>query len=277
MNFLERLSGALQKKNINNFNSSIKKPFLGNGFASNALKKKELKNDVYQSAQSAEKLGLLPKQTTNPIAPSTFDAELAINNPVKFINNYVNTDTINEAIAKNPNIASILEENGLTTKYEIKNVQDIIYSHLIPTAKKAQDIYEKMGHSKTEDEYVYLAQAALLHDIGKAFIPSEILNKKGKLSHKEREIIELHNRLSQEVLKTTGLHPKVAQLAFEHHDYDKNIKKTQANQALRIADIYSALRENRPYKAPISDIGARTILYDIGTKGEIDTRYIRHV
>jgi HD-GYP domain-containing protein (c-di-GMP phosphodiesterase class II) len=81
-----------------------------------------------------------------------------------------------------------------------------------------------------ENGYLYLTQAALLHDIGKVFIPSEILNKKGKLTPKEREIVQLHNRLSYEILKTTDLNPKVAQLAYEHHDYEKQVKRTEENQ-----------------------------------------------
>ena len=113
-----------------------------------------------------------------------------------------------------------------------------------------------------------------MHDIGKVFIPSEILNKKGKLTPKEREIIELHNRLSYEIIKTTNLNPKVAQFALEHHNYSKKVKPTQENQALTIADVYCALREARPYKKPYSDIAAKTILYDMGAKGQLDSRYI---
>ena len=134
-----------------------------------------------------------------------------------------------------------------------------------------------MGHKKTDISYLRLTQAALLHDIGKVFIPSEILNKKGKLTFKERSIVELHNKLSYEILKTTNLHPHVAKLTLEHHDYDKNLKRNEENQALTIADIYSALREKRPYKKPINDITARAILYDMGTNGKLDTRYVSYV
>ena len=81
-------------------------------------------------------------------------------------------------------------------------------SHLIPTARKAKETYLNLGHSEKENNYLYLVEAALLHDIGKIFIPPEILNKQGKLSLKERRIIELHNRLSYEILITTKLNPK---------------------------------------------------------------------
>ena len=138
-------------------------------------------------------------------------------------------------------------------------------------------MYKKLGHKKDEQDYQNLIQAALLHDIGKVFIPKEILNKKGRLTKTEREIVELHNKLSYEILKTTDLDPKVAQLALEHHDYEGNITRSVENQLLTIADCYCALRENRPYKKAMNDIAAKTILYDMGTKGNFDTRYINYI
>lgn len=207
----------------------------------------------------------------------SFEDDLALNSPVRFIARYVNASVIKNAINNNPNIKEILESNGLSLEFNLDNVTSITMSHLIPTAIRTQKLYIRMGHSKSEVNYLRLTQAALLHDIGKVFIPDEILNKKGKLTLKERSIVELHNKLSYEILKTTDLHPKVAQFALEHHDYDKNIIRSHENQALTIADIYSALREARPYKKPINDLCARIILYDMGANGKLDTRYISYV
>ncbi len=208
---------------------------------------------------------------------TVFEDELALKSPVRFISRYVNAEVIKNAILKNPNIRFLLESNNLSLDFNLQNVISITMSHLIPTATRAQKIYLKIGHSKNEINYSRLTQAALLHDIGKVFIPSEILNKKGKLSLKERCIVELHNKLSYEILKTTNLHPQVAKLALEHHDYDKNLKRTEENQALTVADVYSALREKRSYKKSINDIAARAILYDMATSGKFDTRYVRYV
>ena len=150
-------------------------------------------------------------------------------------------------------------------------------SHLIPTSKTAQKMYKAMGHKEGELSYLHLTQAALLHDIGKIFIPKEILNKRGKLSPKERLIVELHNQLSYEILKTTDLNPIVAKLTYEHHNYNKDVKRNQENQALTISDVFCALKEDRPYKKPITDLCAKAILYDMGTKGSFDTRYISYL
>ena len=205
------------------------------------------------------------------------EANLALIQPVRFIRKYVNESTIKKAIKINPNITKIIKENNLNPEFNYENVYSIIMSHLIPTCKTAQKLYCNMGHNKNEITYLYLAQAALLHDIGKGFIPSDILNKKGKLTLKERAIIELHNQLSYEILTTTDLNPKVAQLAYEHHDYEKKVKRNHENQALTISDVYCALKEDRPYKKSINDICAKMILYDMGTKGSFDSQYINYL
>ena len=210
----------------------------------------------------------------NADSSSINEDSLALTSPVRFINKYANPHIINRAIEVNPNIRKILEENNLPVEFNIQNFNSIIMSHLVPTAKTAQKIYLNMGHRKEDITYLSLTQAALLHDIGKVFIPAEILNKKGRLTPAERQIVELHNRLSYEILKTTNLNQQVAIFALEHHNYSKKVKSNHENQALTIADVYCALREARPYKKPYSDITAKTILYDMGANGQLDSRYI---
>lgn len=234
---------------------------------------------VYKNTQVSEQANF--ESNKNNFQTSSFvtlpQEDISLKQPIKFIGKYLNAATIDYAIKVNPNIKRILDENGLSLNYNLENVSSIIMSHLIPTANTAQKIYIKAGHTKSEEMYLHLTQAALLHDIGKIFIPAEILNKRGKLSSKERSIIELHNKLSYEILKTTDLNPKVAALALEHHDYDKNIKRSQENQSLTVADVYCALREARPYKKPINDLGAKAILYDMGTNGKFDVRFINYI
>ena len=138
-------------------------------------------------------------------------------------------------------------------------------------------MYISMGNSANSEKLSTLYKAALLHDIGKVFIPSEILNKSGKLSSRERATIELHNRLSYEILKTTEVGSDVAKLTYEHHDYDNNLERTPENQTLTISDVYCALREKRPYKKANSDFVAKTILYDMGTNGKFDAGYIKYL
>ena len=267
MGFLEHLNGALQNNSNKVSDTRTTNPNFGYGFNSNALKQNELKQDTFTPANA--------KQYVSDFQIN--EHELALFQPIRFIRKYANQAVISNAISKNPNIERILKEHGLSTNFNMENINSIIMSHLVPTSKTAQRMYRAMGHNVAEINYLYLTQAALLHDIGKVFIPSEILNKKGKLSPKERSIIELHNQLSYEILKTTDLNPKVAQLAFEHHDYDKKVSRNHENQALTISDVFCALKEDRPYKKPITELCAKAILYDMGTKGNFDSRYINYL
>lgn len=276
MGFLDRINRVLQ--NTISFTSSQRREKNLLNPANKTLDRTNLNRDVFQAGQDVEAIGLTPKKIANPaitkpglIANKNYDEHLA------FIKRYANIVSLTNAINNNPNIKRILEENGLKCNLEIENISSIIDSHLIPCAQTVEMMYKKLGHNKNEKEYQTLVQAALLHDIGKVFIPSEILNKKGKLTKSEREIVELHNKLSYEILKTTDLDPRVAQLAFEHHDYENNITRSIENQLLTIADCYCALREDRPYKKALNDVHAKTILYDMGTKGNFDTRLIRYI
>jgi len=272
MGFIERIV-SLAQNNISKIegNSNLLTPF-----AANSLKRNNLKEDAYQSSKSVEAQGRLPKnyEYATPVEGNVFIDNLSLNDPEKFISLYANTATLQQALEENPEIERILKENDLPVDFYLDNITSIVHSHLLPTAQMAQKVYKNIGSDVNEKEYIYLTQAALLHDIGKAFIPPEILNKHGFLTPKERRIVELHNRLSYEILRTTNLSSNVAKLALEHHNYDGKVKQSPENQALTVADVYCALREQRPYKKPMNDITAKTIMYDMGTKGKFDTRYI---
>ena len=211
------------------------------------------------------------KRQKDKVKPEVLD------NPVQFIYQYLNNDVINNAIWSNFNIQEMLDENHLSYQYNLNNVSSIIASHLVPSARTAYRIYCNYNKNPDEKDCDYLVQSALLHDIGKVFIPEKILNKAGKLNSEERRIVELHNKFSYEILKTTTLKPQVARLALEHHNYNNCLKRTPLNQILMIADIYCALREVRSYKKALNDLTAKTILYDMGTKGIFDISYIKYL
>jgi putative nucleotidyltransferase with HDIG domain len=101
--------------------------------------------------------------------------------------------------------------------------------------------------------------AGLLHDIGKVKIPTEILNKTGRLTPEEREIMNRHPvegaRIIMESEENLDL---AAVVAYEHHimqngggyprlDYPRECH--QASKLVHVCDVYDALRTNRPYRA----------------------------
>ncbi|MDD2367080.1 MAG: HD domain-containing protein [Desulfuromonadaceae bacterium] len=104
--------------------------------------------------------------------------------------------------------------------------------------------------------------AAMLHDIGKLFIPEEILTKKDQLDKEEFEIMREHPvKGARHLLETPGV-PRVAVItAYEHHikynlsgypKVDSNWQMNLCSNMTTISDFFDALRTRRPYREPVS-------------------------
>lgn len=109
----------------------------------------------------------------------------------------------------------------------------------------------------------------LLHDIGKLTVPQALLNKPGKLSYTEFEIVKKHTVEGEKILKEEGLN-KIAHFARSHHErmngsgYPDKLTKRDLSEELKIlqiVDVYSALTLKRPYKKPISGQEALNTLF----------------
>ncbi len=110
--------------------------------------------------------------------------------------------------------------------------------------------------------------AAMLHDAGKMFIPSDILNKQGKLDDREWELMRSHPRLGAKYLLNCPGIPRLAVVtAYEHHigydgtGYPASFRKLNpCSYMTSISDIYDALRTRRTYKEPLSFDQIKTIM-----------------
>jgi len=117
-----------------------------------------------------------------------------------------------------------------------------------------------------------IGMAAMLHDVGKMFISTEILNKPGKLEPEEWELMQRHPQLGAEYLMGTPGAPRLAIItAYEHHmRYDgKGYPRTHGNWQLNvcsyitnISDFYDALRTRRSYKEPLQFSQICTMMLD---------------
>jgi HD-GYP domain-containing protein (c-di-GMP phosphodiesterase class II) len=99
--------------------------------------------------------------------------------------------------------------------------------------------------------------AALIHDIGKIYVPAEILNKPGRLSEIEYNLIKTHPQLSYDILKAIEFPWPVARAILQHHEringsgYPEGLTATDIileAKILAVADVVEAIYSNRPYR-----------------------------
>ncbi len=127
-----------------------------------------------------------------------------------------------------------------------------------------------------EDDQRRLARAALLHDVGKAFVPVAILDKQDALSDEETIEIRKHPRLGYDVLAAQGgFPPEMLDVVLHHHEfldgtgYPDGLRGDQISDIVRlttIVDIYAALVEKRAYRLPFTHAKAFSIMEQMDGK-----------
>ncbi len=119
----------------------------------------------------------------------------------------------------------------------------------------ARALAEKLGLPEEERECVYYA--ALIHDMGKINIPSEILSKPGKLEPFEFELVKNHSTLAYQVLHKGDLPLPLDEIVLQHHErmdgsgYPDGLKGEEILPGARIiavADVVEAMASHRPYR-----------------------------
>jgi putative nucleotidyltransferase with HDIG domain len=99
--------------------------------------------------------------------------------------------------------------------------------------------------------------AALIHDIGKMAIPSEILCKPGRLSHTEFELIKTHPSVGYSIVKEIEFPWPIARIILQHHErmngsgYPHGLTENEIlleARILSVADVIEAMSSNRPYR-----------------------------
>lgn len=122
------------------------------------------------------------------------------------------------------------------------------------------------GLGYTEEETWKVSIASMMHDIGKILIPTDIIEKKGKLTDEEFEKIKHHVVHGKKILdKASGEMMRISRdIAYEHHEkWDgtgyMQYKGNEINKYARcvaVADVFDALVSRRPYKQPWKPIDA---------------------
>ena len=127
--------------------------------------------------------------------------------------------------------------------------------HSSRVAKYTTMLARELGYDEETVEKYY--RIALLHDIGKIGIPGEVLNKPGKLTDEEYEIIKSHTTKGYETLKDISIMPELATGAQFHHErpdgrgYPNHLNEDEiprVAQIIAVADCFDAMYSNRPYR-----------------------------
>ena len=149
-----------------------------------------------------------------------------------------------------------LLEQTVTALSEAVDAKDRYTSgHSKRVAKYSRMIAERMGKSKDEQDEIY--RAGLLHDIGKIRVPAEIINKPGKLTDEEYNMIKIHPVTGYHILRGISDNNYIAMAAKYHHErYDghgypiglKGEKIPEVARILGVADAYDAMASNRSYR-----------------------------
>lgn len=140
----------------------------------------------------------------------------------------------------------------------------------------------KLGFN--EKQLNEIGMGSMLHDIGKVVIPIEILNKDGKLTNNEFEIVKQHPTVGFEMLrKQHSISLLSAHCAFQHHEkldgtgYPRGLKDKEIHpygKILAIADVFDALTSNRSYRQAMLPHEAMEIIF-AGSGTHFDPDLIR--
>ncbi len=131
--------------------------------------------------------------------------------------------------------------------------------HQQRVARLACAIAREMG--LTEDEVDGIFLAALIHDIGKIYVPAEILNRPAKLNETEMDLVRTHPNIGYDIVKEIDFSQPVDRIVVQHHEridgsgYPNGIDgKNIIMQAriLAVADVVEAMASHRPYRPAMS-------------------------
>lgn len=153
--------------------------------------------------------------------------------------------------------------------------------HSLGVAQLARYIAERMGVSPVNCEKIEIA--GLLHDLGKLRIPDEVLDKPGSLNDRERKIIHAHSFETFQILRRiTGFEEITRWAAYHHEEPDGSGYPFHLHSAdlpleariLRVADIFQAMAQDRPYRKGLSGKAVLAHLEDLVQQGRIEASIV---
>ena len=158
-------------------------------------------------------------------------------------------DEISSSVMRNP--------GALISLARLKTADDYTYMHSVAVCALMVALARQLGQDEATTRE--LGMAGLLHDLGKALMPMEVMNKPGKLTDEEFAIIKSHPEAGHKMLlEGSGVGEIPLDVVLHHHEkmdgsgYPKRFKGDQISLYAKmgaVCDVYDAITSNRPYKA----------------------------
>lgn len=153
---------------------------------------------------------------------------------------------------------SVLRNPGaLISLARLKTADDYTFMHSVAVCALMIALARQLGLDEQQTREA--GMAGLLHDLGKAMIPLEVLNKPGKLTDAEFDLVKTHPDEGYKMLLTgSGISEMTTDVCLHHHEkvdgsgYPKGLNGETMSLFAKmgaVCDVYDAVTSNRPYKA----------------------------
>ena len=190
-----------------------------------------------------------------------------------------NMTTAYQAVKELDNIVDQLvdtisqESNSLIHIADLKSYDEYTYHHSLSVAVLSIAIGQELGLDSTQLKK--LGRCAIMHDIGKIGVPTEIINKAGRLTKEEFELVKNHAAYGGWYLRNGNIGDIELWNAVSHHHekvdgsgYPKGITGRDIplfSQIISVADVYDAVTSYRSYRDPMSPAeAAELVMSDVG-------------
>lgn len=158
-------------------------------------------------------------------------------------------EDISDSISRNP--------GAIISLARLKTADDYTYMHSVAVCAMMVALAKQLGLDDAQTRAC--GMAGLLHDLGKVAMPTEVLNKPGKLTDAEYDIMKTHPTEGLKMLKASPDVDAVAMdVVLHHHEkmdgsgYPEGYKGDEISLYAKMAavcDVYDAITSNRPYKS----------------------------
>lgn len=259
--------------------SEYRDVFVDTSLGSYEWKEQDRKNAEESIAEDAARDGGVKPRYPVPISLELNNAKCIYDDSIAFAKGFM-TEAMQDGVIDYERSTQFVEDvmgsvtrnpDALVSLTKLRSFDEYTYTHCVNVTVLAMAFGNYMG--LPESELHDLGIAALFHDVGKALIPGQILNKPGRLTDAEFLVMKKHPERSQRLLhKRQGIPQHILRAVSEHHEkydgtgYPRGIGADDVHPMARIiavVDVYDALTSRRVYKDPMPLSKALTILYEM--------------